>query len=471
MSRLARSWLSPTGTVAATVLYVANPYQLVLTYYRSDFAELLAAAIFPLAVHYALRCAGYAGDGESDGESAAKNAIERWSNVVPLAVTYGAIWLTNAPAAVLASYALALLLALCAILRRSLGPLIVGLPALALGLMLAGVYIVPAAYEQAWVNIDQALSPGYRPAENFLFTWILNPEHNLVNLQISSVAVLIIALTGVGATISHYRAKSSRFIWIVMFALAATSVFLMFPVSGAAWRYAPKLRFAQFPWRWLLPLGVSLAFFLGEAVATSRHRLAAALCCALVFAGAAVGIARATYWDTDDLEDIVAAVTDGKGYEGTYEYCTAGGDQTDLPLGTPLIALFDGSGGLPLEDDQSAEAASPQKPASTDRVSVKAWQPERKTFEVDASGPGRAAVRLLNYPAWQVRVNGVPTDSESDPDTAQMIVPISAGKNRVEVRFARTLDRTAGGALSCVAALFLAGTAGSFWWRDRKEPN
>ncbi len=185
----------------------------------------------------------------------------------------------------------------------------------------------------------------------------------------------------------------------------------------------------------------------------------------LVFAGAALGIARATYWDTDDLEDIVAAVTDGKGYEGTYEYCTAGGDQTDLPLGAPLIAR------LPHEDDQTAEAASAQKPPSTDRVSVQAWQPERKTFEVDASDPGRAAVRLLNYPAWQVRVNGVPTNSESDPDTAQMIVPVPAGKDRVEVRFVRTPDRTAGGALSCVAALFLTGMAGSFWWRDRKEPN
>ena len=55
MFRLARAWLSPAGTIAATVLYVANPYQLVLVYYRSDFAELLAAALFPLAIHYAIR--------------------------------------------------------------------------------------------------------------------------------------------------------------------------------------------------------------------------------------------------------------------------------------------------------------------------------------------------------------------------------------------------------------------------------
>ena len=43
MFRLASAWLSPAGSIAATVLYVASPYQLVLVYYRSDFAELLAA--------------------------------------------------------------------------------------------------------------------------------------------------------------------------------------------------------------------------------------------------------------------------------------------------------------------------------------------------------------------------------------------------------------------------------------------
>ena len=193
MFRLARAWLSPAGTIAATVLYVASPYQLVLAYYRSDFAELLAAALFPLAIHYAIRCGGHDGAGYK-GEKIAGGVREPLRNVVLLAIAYGAIWLANAPAAVVASYALAFLLVLCSILRRSFRPLFTGLAALALGLMLAGVYIVPAAYEQAWVNIDQAVSAGYRPAENFLFTWILDPEHNLVNLEISAVAVLMITL-------------------------------------------------------------------------------------------------------------------------------------------------------------------------------------------------------------------------------------------------------------------------------------
>ena len=258
-------------------------------------------------------------------------------NMAALAVVYGAIWLTNAPAAVVASYALALLLVLCAILRGSFRLLFVGLAALALGLMLAGVYIVPAAYEQAWVNIDQTISAAFRPAENFLFTWVLDPEHNLVNLEISAVAVLMITLTGIGAVVSHRRSRSSRLIWMAMFVMAMISVLLMFPGSSAVWQYAPKLRFVQFPWRWLVPLGVSLAFFLGETVATSRHRLIVSLGCVALLAGTGVLIARATYWDSDDLGDVLEAVSSGQGYEGTYEYCTRGADQTDLPVRSPLV--------------------------------------------------------------------------------------------------------------------------------------
>jgi len=445
MFRLASAWLSPAGTIAATVLYVGNPYQLVLVYYRSDFAELLAASLFPMAIHYALSCAGYA------GEKTAVSENEPLWNVIPLAIVYGAIWLTNAPAAVVASYALVLLLVLCVILRRSLRPLFAGLAALALGLMLAGVYIVPAAYEQAWVNIDQAVSAGFHPAENFLFTWVLDPEHNLVNLEISAVAVLMIALTGIGAAISHHRTRSARSIWMSMFVMALISVLLMFPVSGALWQYAPKLRFVQFPWRWLLPLGVSFAFFLAEAVATSRHRLAVALGCSVLLAGTGVLIARATYWDSDDLGDILTAVSSGQGYEGTYEYCTLGGDQTDLPLRSPSVVL------LPV----GPEEGSDPRPASRQpgNWSVEDWQPERKVLIVEASSPVRAAVRLLNYPAWRIRVNGALVESESDADSGQMIVPLPSGRSRVDVVFARTLDRTAGGMLSCVAALLLAGKA------------
>ena len=88
---------------------------------------------------------------------------------------------------------------------------------------------------------------------------------------------------------------------------------------------------------------------------------------------------------------------------------------------------------------------------------------------MDAASPVRAAVRLLNYPAWRIRVNGLAVESESDEDSGQMIVPLPAGKSRVEIRFARTPDRTLGGALSCTALLLLAGMAVFAGVKRRRE--
>lgn len=441
MHRLAHPWLGPAGAAAAAALYVANPYHLVIVYLRSDFAELLVSALFPLAVHYVLRCSGVAPEGAGE-------APDVWTNGAALALVYGAMWLANAPAAVIASYALALLLLFCAIARHSLRPFLHGGAAIALGLTLAAVYIVPAAIEQRWVNIAEVLSSGFRPEQNFLFTWTLDPDHNLFNLVVSTVAALEIALAGVGAVLSRGRAESGTVLWRIMLGLAIAAMALMFPVSGLLWRYAPKLQFVQFPWRWLLPLGVSLAFFLGQIFAASRDRLAVAALFAVIFVGAGAALVPHGFWDQGDVPMILAGVTSEQGYDGTDEYVPRGGDRYDLAPTAPRVVL----------------SPAPDLPAN--RVVVSSWAPNRKAFAVDTPLPARAALHLFNYPAWQVRVNGQPVEAESDPDTGQMIVPLPSGHSRVELSFVRSSDRTAGAILSALAALSVVGIAVA----RRREP-
>ncbi len=47
MHRLARERIPPNGVLTAACLYILNPYCLLTVYLRSDFAELLSAALFP----------------------------------------------------------------------------------------------------------------------------------------------------------------------------------------------------------------------------------------------------------------------------------------------------------------------------------------------------------------------------------------------------------------------------------------
>ena len=103
----AREWLAPADALVASLLFAVNPYLLIVAYKRGNYADLLAGALFPLLVWGGMRM-GYA---------PARTAL-------PLSAAFAAIWLSDLPAAVVASYALAGLLVLNAILYRSLRPLL-----------------------------------------------------------------------------------------------------------------------------------------------------------------------------------------------------------------------------------------------------------------------------------------------------------------------------------------------------------
>ena len=101
-----------------------------------------------------------------------------------------------------------------AVLEGSWRPLTRMAIAVVLGAGLASFYLVPAVYEEAWVNIGEVLSPGVRPQDNFLFTQIADPEHNRFNLLASTIAAAEIgalaAAIWVGPMMAMYWSSSRK---------------------------------------------------------------------------------------------------------------------------------------------------------------------------------------------------------------------------------------------------------------------
>ena len=64
---LARRWLDRRDAIFAAVLYAANPYHLVIVYWRSAFAELLASCLVPLLLLFVLKAV----EEEASGDCAA----------------------------------------------------------------------------------------------------------------------------------------------------------------------------------------------------------------------------------------------------------------------------------------------------------------------------------------------------------------------------------------------------------------
>jgi 6-pyruvoyl-tetrahydropterin synthase-like protein len=433
MWRFAREYLSPGQAAGAAVLYAVNPYNLVNVYYRSDFAELLAGAIFPLLLWGTLRTM-------RDG----------WRSLPRLAVPFAAIWLSNAPAAVLATYSIALVAFVCFIQQRAARPLVVCGTGMATGFGLAAFYIVPAAWEQRWVQIEQILSDLLRPDHNFLFTHSDNPEFVIFNWKVSAVAMGVILASGILAVFVARRRNDFSEVWAVLLALGGAATLMMFPVSILAWRWLPKLQFVQFPWRWLGPLDFVFAFFAAAAFGNAKRKW---LCWTTTFVllfGLATAIVCDAWWDSEDIPVLTAGIRSGHGYEGTDEYQPLGSSRYDLP---GVNGDGDSVTGPPVSPLAAASASDPGAALTTGAsLSAESWTAESRIFSSSSTAPILVAVRLLNYPAWQVALDGSAISASSEPETGQLLIPVPAGTHRVVIRLGRTLDRKVG---ACVSGIFL----------------
>jgi hypothetical protein len=429
MFLLVRQWLPRRDAIFVAAFYAVNPYHLVIVYWRSAFAELLASCVLPLLLLWLLKAA--------DGGRRV---------IVPLALLLAGAWLINAPAAVMIHYSFALLLVVLAWQGRSPRLLLVGAAAVALGACLAAFYLMPAIYEQRWVNIAEAISPGSRPQDNFLFIHTTDAEHDAFNRLISWLAVGEIGVVLIAAWTTRSSRKNNRELWNTLAIWAAACTGLLFSVSALLWNLAPKLRFMQFPWRWLLCLSMILSLFAGFGL--RRWPVRALVCAAaillIVFSG--YRIQRPWWEDADDLLELRDNMqhdnsATAAGYEGTDEYTPTGADSSVIDKGARRV-MVDG----------------PEHAA----IHVLQWDAESKLFTAEMSAPAKLALHLFNYPAWKVEVNGRVVPAATRDGTGQMLVPVGSGPNRVEITFARTWDRKVGGWISLIAAtvmiLWIAAT-------------
>jgi 6-pyruvoyl-tetrahydropterin synthase related domain len=454
MWKLAREWLPGRQAIVAALLYTVNPYHLVIVYYRSDFAELMADALFPLLVWASLL------------------VIRReWKKLPALAIVFGGIWLSNAPAAVIATYSLGLIFVVACAVRRSLRPLLPGLVAMGAGLALVAFYIGPAKWEQRWVQISQALSDSGYPTENFLFMRSNDPAAMAFNGKVSWVAVGMIFVTVIAATLGGLRRRDFRIIWSIIASLAAASVWMMLPASAWLWRVLPELPFLQFPWRWLELLAIACAFFVAAAMnqAPERHPSGISwLVVVLLFAalgGAATAMIENAIWDTGDVSSMADAIRGGHGYEGTNEYAPIAVDRLELPGNPDADERPDGVSPDPAPPIGELDPASGEIVAASGvRVAREIWSAERKVFTADNGTPFTLALRLAEYPAWNFKVDGRTVAPGVHPETGQILISLGSGFHRVEARFLRTWDRTMGGLISALTALTLLGVS----WRHRR---
>lgn len=469
---LARKFLpAPTATLAG-VLAAATPYAFFTAYERTAFSELAAACWIPWLLLFAWR--QRVTGRPFPGPWSLVSAFD--GSAAPLALSLAAVWLTNAPAGVMASYLLAFAAVASALLRRQWWPVLRAAIAAPIALGVAAFYLVPAAWEQRWIDIRQAVDVGMRVGDSWLFARHASPDlalHDQVLHTASLILVFTAALAAMALTLSLIRRKlpSGSRVFCIPLALLIPIIFLFqFPISAPAWRLLPKLEFLQFPWRWLTVLGIPYAIFLAAATPLEGRRArvwsSVGWTAVLILLACLAGHFFFQICDDEDqVSNQVTVFQAGTGVEGTDEYAAAASDNSLIPTGLPDGCLVsDPTQELGESESGATPVWYPEQGSCDDTYTAQVWQNEHKLLQIESDHDGFVVLRLSRYPAWQITVNRKSVAATAIREDGLVVVPVSAGSSSIEARWSTTPDVLWGRWISLISLLLLA----ALWMVERR---
>lgn len=500
---LAREALGEQAATLAGCASIFLGYALFNIYKRNDFAELTGGFWIPLLLLFALRRRNQSGtfwERTFDGSAAL------------LALVVAGTWLSNGPLGIMASYLLAAVALISALAEKSLVPVLRAAVGIVGGMGLASLYLIPAVWERHWVDLQNALNPDRYTVENsWLFARHADPvmaSHDILLHRVSNVALVMIVIAFLGCAIAWIRGvlPGERRWWLTIALIPPAVLFLLFPVSEPVWNVLPELRVLQFPWRWLVALEAPMAIWFASAAWFERKtvRIPVLAGCAVVFLG--ISFVAPRWWLVEcgtRITSLVASAQRGILIPGEPEYAPPGirfpvvnvlVDDQGKPLVDPLgISVVDPAG-HPLLDSlvqphvqmlpsaclldspsnvvaSSAAELDPAWRGDPADCDSSGWQqislidsssreassskPEQKWFVGFAKHAGYLILRLRYYPAWGVKVNGIPVTAMAERERGLMAVPIRPGATEVSVDWTTSADVITGRCVSGIALLLL----------------
>lgn len=420
---LARRWgLSQAAAMTTGLAFGYMPFQL----QQTNYPQYLAITLIPwllLSIDLALRNGGFSA---------------RWL----LALTVALLGLTHNLTAMMGywlafTYALAISLTTKVKASNRWRTLL----AFGLGIGMALPYLGPSITDLSLVHLERARTGVYEATRHFLTLpqllrlpplyddrWGNRP----LTLTIGLHQFLLALPALIRVLVEHRRSLRVKMIW--GWAAAGAMVYLMMPISRPLWATLHFLTFAQFPWRWLGPLGVIIALLIGFSIdgakPSSRWPIAFAASILLILGtlgfiydgGSRVSFNQRTIADLHQYEREM-------GYPGL----TATGELfpkwvEGWPEPSPDIAEAYQRGDEPSRLDQSV------LPPDV-RVRTLRRSPLDQSWEVDTPYPLSIRFWVLGYPGWTVIVDGKPAPAWIEARTGWIWAEIPAGSHQVRLRF------------------------------------
>ncbi len=462
MYLLAREWAGEVGGVVAALLYTNAPFTLQNAVRRGGLAEVLAWAIAPLVLWSFRRLA------------------MRWRAryLVGASLSLGAFILAHHLSALTLMPLLALLLIGTALEARNRQALVRPLPALVLGAGLSAFFAAPAYLERGFVQIERVYASAgfdyhyfFEPLRSLL-SGPVSIDVSLLNAPVPRSIGWIQAGLAVCGTVAALARRSWRG-WYVGAFLAALGLLLMTQhASVRIWELFSILRYLQFPWRLLAPLGLLLALSgSGTAllIAEGRRRWVTPTLLSAVALGLYLYNTPLLYAGRHPLPSPNPTVADLLEFERTYWLPSLTSNYDYLPIWvseppaeSPVGAQHAASSAVRWLEEGSLPPGS--------QVLDQECRLNDLRFRIITPEPARLVVNQFYFPGWQAYIDGTPQEVQPVPPSGLIGVDLPAGEHTLWVCFRDTPLRRAAGAASLLSAFALIGVAWGMRRQHAAEP-
>ena len=385
----ARQFLPNHVAIWAGIFYALAPYHLNQLYQAFMLAEFAGAAVLPFTLAFTERVCRH----------------KRVIDIAGLAVSIAALVLTHLPLAVVGS----LTLAVYALLRieKEQWLSVLGRIALAgiLGLAASACYWTTVVAELNWIRADNIKpDPSVDFRRNFVFSTFSPDNLNVWWMNILVFASLAMfwpcvvifrggkSADGIKTTVQ----RSAAF-------LALFSLFMATPLSRPIWTLLAPLQQVQFPWRWLtitsMAASVALATVIPPWLSMLRDRRRPLLLFAL--GTIIISVAFSGFHTVREAKFLDSAQFETKLHE--------------LPGSTSVSQWWPAWVKEPWKEMNSPIDAGSRN------VSVKSWEPEKRSFQVAAGEANEVRVRTFFYPHWSATAGNRTLNVRPDYDGAILI--------------------------------------------------
>ncbi|MGE0130472.1 MAG: 6-pyruvoyl-tetrahydropterin synthase-related protein [Blastocatellales bacterium] len=414
-----------TAACVAAILYVAMPYHTIADLYiRGAFAELFAFVWAPLIFYFTHR-------------------IIAGARLAPigLAASYALLVASHLPTAMILSpfpigYAL-----FTAKLEERKKKAVFTLAAMALGLGLSAIYLLPAVTMRKFVSMQELMKPEVRFEKWFLFASLSQQ-----GLRAHLVWIVISALIAAGCAffVSGFnqdeRVRRERAFWMLT---ALVAFVVMTPLSAPVWRTLPLLQNIQFPFRFntILALAASALLALGfHSFNKSDARIR--VCRAIV-------ALIALFWL------IATPAFAWRGYKIHQQFSAP---RSQL-VGHDLDALeyrprwVDRDRFIVQADKASGDTDWVFVSEGKTEAKIEAWQPGKIVLNVNSEAGATLDVRQYFFPTWQARniTTGDQLSLQPAPVSGLLRIKAPAGAHRIELKLAPAPAEQAGRVITAIS--------------------